>query len=188
MSDSERLATWEDIVHLPEKPRAEIIAGKIHFDVAPRMRHGYVTGRILSALSRRNGSADGPTGWWIGTDIDIRLTPHDIVRPDLAGWRKERMPVMTDDFPVELLPDWVCEVLSPPSEVYDRKAKSACYAAARVPHMWLVDPAARTFEAFELGQDGRWILAGVWTDGDVARVAPFDDVELKVGEWFVPVG
>jgi len=187
MSDGERLATWEDIVHLPEYPSAEIVGGRIHFQSATRMRHGYAVTRLGGALISRGDNGGVLSGWWIVAEPATRLTPHDIVGPDLAGWRKERMPILIDDFPVDLRPDWVCEVLSPSNEVYDRKGKSTCYAQAGVPNLWFVDPIGRTLEAFELGRDGRWILAGVWTDGDVVRIAPFEDVELAVGELFVPM-
>lgn len=115
-------ATWADIMHLPEMLRPEIVGGQIHYKATARARHG----NTLTELSRRLPSkpdAAGRGGWWILFDVDVCLDTANYVRPDLAGWRKERLPVLPDQWPVQTLPDWVCEVLSPTTSAYDRGKK-----------------------------------------------------------------
>jgi Uma2 family endonuclease len=99
--------------------------------------------------------------------------------PDLAGWRRTRMPELPDAAAFELAPDWVCEVLSPSTAAIDRAEKMPIYARERVPHVWLVDPIARTLEA--LRRDGaQWLLLGTWRDDALVRVEPFEAFDLEL--------
>ncbi|MEZ5579520.1 MAG: Uma2 family endonuclease [Candidatus Competibacteraceae bacterium] len=59
--------------------------------------------------------------------------------PDLAGWRRERMPRLPHDHRIEVVPDWVCEILSPSTAKTDRVIKMPVYARHGVPYLWLVD-------------------------------------------------
>lgn len=187
MSDSERKATYEDLMHFHEHERAEVIDGQVRVQPSTRARHAEVVGMLTRFLppSGRSGSGVG-VGWWIWADIDVELGPNDIVRPDLVGWRKENLPRPPQDLPIRVRPDWVCEVLSPSNHVHDRKRKMPRYALAGVPDFWLVDPDARTLEAYVLGPDGLWVLQGAWSDGDRVRLKPFADLELDVGALFLP--
>jgi Uma2 family endonuclease len=74
----------------------------------------------------------------------------NMLAPDVAGWRRERMPQIADTAAFELAPDWVCEILSPSNAATDRTAKMPSYARERVGHSWLVDPATRTLEVYRL--------------------------------------
>ena len=121
----------------------------------------------------------GPGGWVFLDEPEVHLSGHILV-PDLAGWRRERMPEMPAVPFVELAPDWVCEVLSPSTEAEDRADKMPLYAAAGVRNLWLVDPVAQTLEAFAL-QAGAWRVLGTWRTKPQVRVAPFDAVELDLG-------
>jgi Uma2 family endonuclease len=96
------------------------------------------------------------------------------------------VPSFPDEQPILIRPDWICEVLSPRTARRDRTAKSDLYLRTGVPHYWLVDPEARTLEAFELEEEG-WLRLGAWSDGDQARIPPFDAVGIEVGELFPPV-
>ena len=120
----------------------------------------------------------GPGGWWILFEPEVHLGPNVLV-PDLAGWRRKRMPAFPDVPWTDLAPDWACEVLSPGTRAVDLTAKRRIYAAASVAHLWLVDPEARTFEAFAL-RDGAWTLIAALKDDDQVRVAPFDAVALPL--------
>jgi Uma2 family endonuclease len=60
--------------------------------------------------------------------------------PDLAGWRRERMPEMPLVPAFTLAPGWVCEVLSPSTEALDRGEKMESYAREGVGHLWRVSP------------------------------------------------
>ena len=101
----------------------------------------------------------------------LNLGPHVIV-PDLAGWRRERLPRLPETAYFETPPDWVCEVLSPSTVRLDRTDKLAVYAEFKVGHCWLVDPIALTLEVFELCE-GRWTLYGTYKDADPVGAPPF---------------
>ncbi len=100
--------------------------------------------------------------------------------PDLAGWRRERLPAIGDEPYFTLAPDWVCEVLSPSTATLDRARKKPAYAREGIAHLWLIDPLARTLEALEL-HDGKWLELGAWANDAIVRVAPFEAVPLELG-------
>ena len=187
MSDAApRLASYEDLIALPEDTRAEVIAGQIVTAPAALPRHA----RAAAAIARSIGGpfdqdSDGPGGWWILPEVDVRLREHDIVRPDVAGWRRERLPEPWDSRPIDVVPDWICEILSPSNAAHDRVTKAELYAGHGVPHFWLVDPAERILEAFEL-TGGLWTRLGSYDDTAVVRVKPFDELEFAVGRLFPP--
>jgi Uma2 family endonuclease len=103
----------------------------------------------------------------------------DIVVPDFAGWRRERMPEMPETAYFTLAPDWVCEVLSPSTSKIDRGPKRRIYAREHVSYLWLVDPDAKTLEAFRIEGDS-YLLIATHEDEDKVRVPPFDAVELEL--------
>ncbi len=182
---SDQPATWKDIMHLPEAQHAEIIGGQIHYKAMARARHGHT----LTELSRRLPSkpdVDGRGGWWILLDVDICLDAANYVKPDISGWRMERLPELPDQWPVQTLPDWVCEVLSPTTSAYDRGKKATAYAQAGVLWYWIVDPIERTVEVLELVND-RWTICGVYTDGAQLALPPFDQTVLAIEDLFAPV-
>jgi Uma2 family endonuclease len=132
-----------------------------------------------SALGARIGSPfhsdpGGPGGWWILDEPELHLGP-DVLVPDLAGWRRERLPVFPDAPWFELAPDWACEVLSPGTRRLDLTDKRDIYGAAGIGHLWLIDPGARTLEAFAL-RDGAWVLGTALKDDAELRVPPFEAV------------
>ena len=123
----------------------------------------------------------GPGGWVI-LDLDepeLHLGP-DVLVPDLAGWRRERMPTVPDVAAFELAPDWLCEVLSPSTVAVDRVRKMPVYAREGVTHVWLVDPLARTLEVFRREGPGD-ARVNAWADEDRVRAEPFDAIELELG-------
>ena len=124
--------------------------------------------------------AGGPGGWWIIDEPELHLG-EDILVPDLAGWRRERMPA----FPVgpycTLAPDWVCEVLSPSTRKLDLHGKRPVYAREEVAHLWLVDPTDRTLEALEL-REGEWVLSATAKDDAPVRIRPFEAVTFSLGD------
>jgi Uma2 family endonuclease len=183
-----KLATYEDLLALPEDVRAEILGGEIVVMPAPLPRHNRIAraiGRFVGGPFDDDDGYEGPGGWWILPDVDVRLGAHDIVRPDVSGWRRARLASPWDVRPIDLAPDWVCEILSPSNAKLDRVDKAGLYASAGVPHYWIVDPAERILEAYAL-RDAAWLRLGAWSDGDVARIAPFDAIELDIGRLFPP--
>jgi Uma2 family endonuclease len=117
-------------------------------------------------------------------EVDVEIGPHDVVGPDLAGWRRARLP-QPDHRPIHVIPDWICEITSPSTAARDRVAKRNLYARHGVKHYWLVDPDARTLEALAL-RDGTWVDAGTFDETALARIPPFEAVELPVGRIFLP--
>ncbi|GMV18530.1 MAG: hypothetical protein AMXMBFR56_67540 [Polyangiaceae bacterium] len=183
-----RLARFEDLVALGDDVRAEIVDGQVVTSPAPLPRHSRAQralGRFIGGPYDDDDGRGGPGGWWIFVEVDVELAAHDVVRPDLAGWRRERLPQPGRVRPIRVVPDWVCEVASASTAAHDRVTKRALYARHEVRHYWLVDPEARTLEALELAGD-RWVELGAWDESARARVAPFQDVELEIGRLFLP--
>jgi Uma2 family endonuclease len=180
MADAaEREATYEDILQAAPNLVAEILFGRLYTHPRPAPRHA----RSSSALGGKlfdpfdNGEG-GPGGWWILDEPEIHLAKHVIV-PDIAGWRRERMPGLPDAAWLELAPDWVCEVLSPATAQTDRSLKLPIYAEHGVSHLWLVDPLLKTLEAYELKEDG-WLLLATLKEEDPVRLPPFGAVEFSL--------
>jgi Uma2 family endonuclease len=178
-------ATYADIEALPEHLVGEILEGELVVSPRPRSRHAHaaniVSNDLTGPFQRQRG---GPGGWWILPEPELHLGPHVIV-PDLAAWRRERMPVIPDEPFLQLAPDWVCEIASPSTARVDRTVKTRIYAAASVSSLWVVDPSARSLEVFRL-VDGRWSLMSTHSDEDRVRAEPFDAIELDLAAWWLP--
>jgi Uma2 family endonuclease len=182
-----RRATYADVLAAPPHQVAEVIDGSLHLHPRPARPHAVAT----SALSDELGppfkrGRGGPGGWILLFEPELHLG-DDIVVPDLAGWRRERMPVVTTELPYfELAPDWVGEVLSPSTERLDRIQKLRIYARARVGHVWLINPIQRTLEVLALDGDS-WRLSSAHAGDERVRARPFDAVELELGALWADV-
>jgi Uma2 family endonuclease len=174
------------LLALPGDVKAEILDGQITVLPAPRPRHSKPQGalrRFIGGPFDDDDGFGGPGGWWIFIEVDIQLG-GDVVRPDLSGWRRERLP-RPDVRPITVAPDWVCEILSEKHEARDRVTKKRLYAERGISNYWVVDPQARTLETFSL-VEGKWVDAGSFDDAAVARISPFQAVELQIGRLFLP--
>lgn len=183
------LATYDDLLATPENVRAEVIAGTVVTSPSPLPRHSKVqraVGRFVGGPFDDDDGRGGPGGWWIFVEVDVTLGEHDIVRPDLAGWRRGRLPRPGAERPIKVVPDWICEVVSPSTASRDRVTKRSLYARAGVAHYWLIDPQARVLEALTL-REGSWIEAGVYDDTATAQIQPFEAIDLEVGRLFLPL-
>jgi Uma2 family endonuclease len=182
-----RPATYDDLRKVPDHLVAEILDGDLIVSPRPASRHARVTSILASELAgafdRPPGDARGPGGWWILYEPELHLGP-DVVVPDLAGWRRGRMPVIPDVAAFTLAPDWVCEVISPSTGAVDRGRKMRIYARERVAHLWIVDPIPHTVEVYHL-EGARWVVAATHAGGDPARLEPFEAIELEVGRWWL---
>jgi Uma2 family endonuclease len=184
---SPRSPTLADLDALPPGIVGEIIEGVLHTMTKPRMRHQRTTrtigGRIGDPFDNGLG---GPGGWWIATEPGIEL-PNETkeISPDVAGWRRERMPELPVDEPIRVVPDWVCEILSPTTRRHDLLRKQPYYAKVGVPFMWLVDIEACVLTAHRL-ESSDWRIIGTHSDETEARIAPFDAVPLNVADWWPP--
>ena len=173
-------ASYQDVLDAPPNLVAEIVAGTLHTQPRPAMPHA----RASSALAAKVGGpfdydAGGPGGWWIVVEPELH-PGADVLVPDLAGWRRARMPDYPETSFVTLAPDWACEVLSPSTRRLDLFGKRPIYAREGVPHLWLVHPGDRTLEAFEL-HEGRWLLIAAVQDNDPVSVSPFESVRFDLG-------
>lgn len=175
-----RIATYDDVLAAPADVVAEFVAGVLHTSPRPRLLHASVSsvlGEELGPPFRRGRG--GPGGWLILDEPELHLAA-DVLVPDLAGWRRERLPVVPDQPALSLAPDWVCEVLSPSTAVFDRRDKLPVYARERVTHVWFSDPAARLLEVLRLDGAG-YRIAGAFAGDDGVRAEPFDAIELPLG-------
>jgi Uma2 family endonuclease len=128
----------------------------------------------------------GPGGWWIIIEPELHFVRDtQVLVPDIAGWQRERMPRMPGDHRFEVVPDWVCEVLSPSTARKDRVIKMPVYARFGVTHLWLLDPIARTLETFAL-EAGRWVVTGQFKDDELVSIAPFEAVNLELANLWLP--
>ncbi|MCP4996996.1 MAG: Uma2 family endonuclease [Gammaproteobacteria bacterium] len=173
-------ARYADLLDLPENVVGEILDGELHTHPRPAPKHA----RAYSVLGGSLGESydwgeGGPGGWWILDEPEIHLSSNVLV-PDLAGWRRERMPELPDSAWFELSPDWVCEILSPSTARTDRITKMPIYACEGVKHLWLVDPDLQTLEIYKLNASSHWTLISTLKDDDILRCAPFDKVEFSL--------
>lgn len=177
-------ATYADLEAVPSHLVAEIIHGELRTMPRPAPRHARASSRLGIRLGGPFDLGEGgPGGWHILDEPELHLGPEgerDVLVPDLAGWRVERMPDLPETPYFPLAPDWVCEVLSPSTAADDRADKMPIYARENVPHVWLIDPLAKTLEVFVLGSGRRWTLAGVHRGDARVRAEPFDAVELDL--------
>lgn len=186
MAFAHKLATYEDTLAYPEGARTEILAGEILVQPGPSAEHQYTQSGLSETIGGLFGKNRTPGGWWILPDVDVRFTPHDVVRPDHSGWRRERLASPFGKRPIDAVPDWICEILSPSNTRHDRGYKSDLYATHGVGHLWLVDVVGRTLEVYQL-QSARWLRLGVFDETSAARVPPFEALELDLGALFPPL-
>lgn len=180
------LTPYEQLLALPENQVGEIIGSQLYTQARPAGPHAMAGGAIYTNLSPPfNFGRDGPGGWWIVIEPEIHfIRDTEVVVPDLAGWRRERMPTIPRDHRFEVVPDWVCEILSPSTQQKDRVLKLPLYARYGVAHAWLVDPLAHTLEVLEL-HEGKWILLGAIREDEPVCFPPFTAVTFSLGDLWV---
>jgi Uma2 family endonuclease len=186
MSTARRRATYEDLLKVPETLIAEILDGELVTSPRPASPHAYATSMLtqdLGPFSRRLGGPGGPGGWWILFEPELHLRA-DIVVPDLAGWRRDRMPILRNVSYFEQAPDWVCETLSQSTMRVDRIRKMRIYAREQVGHVWLVDPLARTLEVYRL-EGSHWVLVDTYDGEEPVHAEPFEAIALDLNRWWL---
>ena len=179
-----RRATYQDVLDAPAHRVAEIVGGTLHTHPRPAMHHMRVASYVPGSSSSEDRSSKGRGG--PGGLVDCLDEPElhlgdDIVVPDLAGWRRDRMAELPDTPHFSLPPDWACEVLSASTRRFDLHGKRPIYAREGVKYLWLVDPADRTLEAFEL-RDGAWVLIACAKDNEPVSIRPFDAITFSLGD------
>ncbi len=172
-------ATYADLEALPEHVVGELIAGELHVSPRPAAPHTVAASRLGGGLSGPfDEGRSGPGGWIILDEPELHFS-EDVLVPDLAGWRRERMPRPPRTAAFTLAPDWVCEVLSPSTAALDRGIKLPVYRREGVRHVWLMDPEARTLEVFRL-EGGRYVLLVTHMGLARVRAEPFEALELDL--------
>jgi Uma2 family endonuclease len=176
---TKKRATYQDVLDAPPHKVAEILNGVLHVSPRPGAPHTSVSsalgGELYNPFQRGRG---GPGGWVILDEPELH---HDdnIVVPDLAGWRRERLPAIPDAAYFTVAPDWVCETLSPSTERIDRIEKLPFYAGFGVRYVWFVHPSLRSLEVMRL-QDGKWLVLAIHHEDDRVHAEPFDAIELDL--------
>lgn len=172
-------ATYEDLLAVPDNMVAELIEGELFASPRPAGPHtnaasglGFYLGPPLQF------GRGGPGGWWILDEPEVHFG-HNVLVPDLGGWCRARMPEFPQNHVFEVVPDWVCEVISPSSGRLDRLKKMPIYAREGVPHAWIIDPLLQTLEAYALESNG-WHLLATNGENEVVRIAPFEAVEIEL--------
>jgi len=173
---------------LPEHLTGEIINGRLYTQPRPAGPHAQAeSGLEIDLGGPYHRGRGGPGGWWILVEPEIHfIRDTEVLVPDLAGWRRERLPRLPRDHRFQVVPDWVCEILSPSTARTDRVTKMPVYARYGVPFLWLVDPLAHTLEAFAL-HEGRWTVIGLFQEQDAVTVEPFTAVALELGALWAEV-
>jgi Uma2 family endonuclease len=178
-SPLDRAARYEDLVAVPDHLVAEIVTGELWTSPRPSPRHSRAQSSLEIGLGRPfDHGRDGPGGWYLLVEPELHLGP-DVLVPDLAGWRRERMPRLPQAPWFDLAPDWLCEVISPSTAALDRARKLPAYAREGVSHAWLVDPLARTLEVLRLNAGG-WTVLAVHAGDDLVRAEPFAAIGLEL--------
>ena len=172
-------ATYDDLRRVPEHFVAEMFDGELYASPRPAVPHA----RAASVLGVELGGPfdrgrNGPGGWLILDEPELHFG-NDVLVPDLAGWRRERLPTLPADAYLTVAPDWICEVVSPSTEVIDRGRKLRIYARECVAHAWLVDPLRQTLEVLALEAGSLKPLAEHHGTASV-RARPFEAIEHEL--------
>ncbi len=178
---AKKKATYADLEAVPPHLVAEIIDGELVTHPRPSPRHGATASALGAELTGpfQKGQM-GPGGWVFFVEPEVSFGEQLLV-PDIAGWKRERLSAYPDTNYFLVSPDWVCEVLSGSTEKRDRTVKMRVYAEAQVPHLWLVDPRLQILEAFELSE-GRWLKIGAWNSDDIVSAPPFEALSFSLAD------
>jgi Uma2 family endonuclease len=178
---------YDELLQVPDTKVAEIIDGELIVTPRPAFPHAHA-GSVLGAdpigaFHRPPGDPLGPGGWWLLDEPELHFG-DDVIVPDQAGWRRDRIAHLPNVAAYAEAPDWVCEVISPSTGKIDRSRKMLIYAREGVGHLWIVDPLLHTIEVYRLDQ-GHWVVAAVHGGEAPVRLEPFAEVELAIGRWWL---
>ena len=178
-------ATIDDLLAMPEDGRYELIDGQIVPREAARFEHSDAQGGTASFMRTYfQRKTEGPTGgWWIGTEAEVAYDGGQCYLHDLAGWRRDRVPEKPSGRPVAIVPDWVCEILSPSNWRHDTVTKFDVCFQHRVKHYWMMDVEHRVLTVFKWHPEG-WLRIMATGPGERARLEPFESVEFEVAVLF----
>ena len=191
-----RKATYQDVLDAPENMVAQLIDGELYLHARPVDPHVFAAAKLFNAIEMRyafdslgdgdgdgNGGGYGPEDWMILPEPGLRLG-KDVLVPDIAGWRANKYQRNWANSFSEVVPNWVCEVLSPTTRHIDLGRKSGIYAREGVSHLWIVDPKKRTLQVSELSA-GKWLLISTLTDADRVSVPPFEKLNIPLSMFWL---
>ncbi len=178
-------ATYQDVLDAPPHLVAEIVDGRLYTHSRPAPPYAIAGSglRMLVGPPFHFGNG-GPGGWWILHEPELHFG-DDVVVPDIAGWRRERMPLMPKEAYFTLAPDWVCEVLSPSTRKLGLGGKWAVYARAGVGYHWFVDPDARSLETYQL-HDTEWVLIDRLYEDASVSLPPYEAIHFSLADLWLP--
>jgi Uma2 family endonuclease len=181
---AKKRATYEDLCGIPEHMTGEIIDGELIVTPRPSRRHveaaACLGGELVPPYRFGRG---GPGGWIIVGEPELHFE-KDILIPDLAGWRRDRLSTPPEEHRFTVPPDWVCEILSPATARHDRIKKMRTFALHQVRHTWLIDPILKILEVFRL-ESGRWSLLDAFAENDKVCAEPFQEIEFDLANLWV---
>jgi Uma2 family endonuclease len=179
--------TVVDLLSIPPDERFhEIINGELIRKATPTFEHGDAQSALASLIKgpfQRRAGGKLPGGWWIGTEVEVELAPTHVYRPDVVGWRRDRVPERPRGTPIPIRPDWICEVLSPSNPGTDRVKKLNHYHQFGVPHYWIADPMEESLSVFRWMAEGYLLVLAAGRDA-LVHAEPFEALELFVGALF----
>ena len=171
--------TYDDYANLPGDERYELIDGELILVASPREIHQ----RILKILFRMIVAAeDSGLGWVYFAPLDVVLTEHNVVQPDLLFISKDRLDIITAAN-VQGAPDLVVEILSPSTSRLDRSRKRELYERHQVKEMWLVDPEDRKISVLLL-KDGKLDVVGEYSEGQSFSSATLGGLSIDLDKVF----
>lgn len=177
-------ATYADLLKVPEHLVAEIVEGELFTSPRPAFRHAAamigLSSQLWGLFQRGNG---GPGGWWILTEPELHLA-GDVLVPDIAGWRKERMATIPDVTWCDVEPDWVCEILSTSNARHDRFRKMPRYAIHNIPYAWIVDTIAKGVEIYQL-KNAHWLQVALHQGTAPIRAVAFEACEIDLAPLWI---
>jgi Uma2 family endonuclease len=181
-------ASEQDLLGLPEEGRGYELIDSELFEKEAGFRHSraqFSMAGFLAPYNRRAGGGGRPGGWWFLTEQLVEFSPTRILRPDVGGWLRERLPEPPkhEDAIVRIRPDWVCEIISPKKANEDLIRKRRIYHAHQVPYYWIVDPRDEILTVLQWTAKGYLELL-IAQRGERVRAEPFSEIELPVGGLF----
>ena len=169
----------DDIWDAPDDEyRYEVVDGELYMTPAPGWQHQ----RGLNKLNVRIADFVYRLGLGeiVPAPLGVVLDAETGVQPDLVYVSRERLGIVSERG-IEGAPDLVVEVLSPSTEARDRGIKMRRYAAAGIPHYWIVDPRARALEAYQLAEQGYHLL-GTYGPGSTFHPPLFPGLEIPIDD------
>jgi Uma2 family endonuclease len=176
--------TAKQFLELGEDPvgvRLELVNGEVAVSPSATPSHSFTEKKLSVILINYVEAND--LGEIFG-DVDTVFGQYDVRRPDLIYFTKDRLHLIGEKA-MEGPPDLCVEIVSPSSRTIDRKHKFKQYAEGKVAFYWIVDPVARTVEAFK--RAGRtYRPAGNGRQDEVVQLPPFPDLSIPLEKLWWP--